>query len=175
MEQTPVKLGYWNVRGLGEKIRHIIEYCGLPYTQEVYRNPEDGDKWFKEDKPKLIEKNPAVSLPYLIDGDKVISESDAICIYICHRSKKVELLGRNPEEWVLTATVHGVFKDLHSAYIKLVYGTYADGNAFQAATKDVLPSFETHLKKLNGLLGEKEFIAGGLPGSTSSSLTSFRF
>jgi len=33
MESQPVKLGYWNLRGLCEKIRHIIEYCGVPYTQ----------------------------------------------------------------------------------------------------------------------------------------------
>ena len=32
MEQ-PIKLVYWNIRGLGEKVRQVLEYCGLPYTQ----------------------------------------------------------------------------------------------------------------------------------------------
>ena len=159
MEQS-VKLGYWKIRGMSEKIRHLLEYCGVPYTQEKYSGPEDANRWFKEQKPKMMQKTPAINLPYLIDGDKIISESDAICIYICHKSKKVELLGRNPDEWVLSATVHGVFKDFHRAYIKLVYGKYENDDAFKDALKQSVNDFEPHLKKLNGLLGDKQFIAG---------------
>jgi glutathione S-transferase len=32
--------------------------------------------------------NPAVTLPYVKDGEKVISESDAIFVYICFRAEK---------------------------------------------------------------------------------------
>ena len=76
------------------------------------------------DKPKLMEKNAAVTLPYLLDGDKVISESDGVCVYICFRGNKPELTGRNPEEKVLLATVHGVYKDYNREYGKLMYGPY---------------------------------------------------
>jgi glutathione S-transferase len=87
-----------------------------------YDGAEGSTKWFSEVKPLLIEKNSAITLPYLLDGDKVISESDAICVHICLRYGKPELLGRNADEQVLLATVLGVFKDLHPNYIKLVYG-----------------------------------------------------
>lgn len=77
-------LGYWNIRGLGERVRLLLEYLGLKYEQVFYLE-SDEDKWFKNDKPNLKTKNPAANLPYLIDGDKVVSESTAVLVYLCHR------------------------------------------------------------------------------------------
>ena len=159
--ETPIVLAYWNIRGMAERCRHLLEYCGVPYTQVIY-TPETADKWFKEDKPKLIEKNPAITLPYLIDGDKVISESDAILIYICHKSKKVELLGRNIDEWIQTATVWGVFKDAYRNYAQLCYSKYESEEAFQEAVKKSSVDWAPALAKLNGLLGEKQYIGGDI-------------
>lgn len=42
-----------------------------------------------------MKKNPFANLPYLLDGDKVISESDAIIVYILHKTGRLDLLGRN--------------------------------------------------------------------------------
>jgi glutathione S-transferase len=89
-------LGYWFIRGLAERIRLLLEYLGLPYEQEFYFEDNE-DQWFKVDKPKLLEKNPAANLPYLIDGDKIISESTAILVHLCHRAGRLDLLGRNAE------------------------------------------------------------------------------
>ena len=91
-----VKLGYWAIRGIAERIRMILEYIELPYDQ-ILESKTDRDHWFNDQKPKLMQKNPAVTLPYLLDGDRVISESDAIIIYIIHKAKRLELLGRNAE------------------------------------------------------------------------------
>lgn len=159
--QESVKLGYWNIRGLAERLRHILEYCGVPYTEEKYE-VADREKWFNEIKPKLLEKNAAVTLPYLIDGDKVITESNGIAVYACFRGNKPELVGRNPEEQVLLATVLGVYKDVHSSYIKLVYGTYTAEKTFEQALGETIKGFEPYMQKFSGLLGEKEFICGGL-------------
>ena len=71
-------------------------------------------------------------------------------------------MGRNADEQVLMATVHGVYKDFHPAYIRLVYGKYDEQNPWDKALEEAKKNFENHLKKINGLLGEKEFIAGGL-------------
>ncbi len=116
-------LGYWGIRGVGEKIRHLLEYCSIPYEQEIY-GCEDSDRWFCGDKERLSAKNPAISLPYLIDGDKVITESDAICVHICLKANRLDLLGRTIDEKVTLATVYGIFKDFYSFYLKLVYGHY---------------------------------------------------
>jgi len=83
-------------------------------------------------------------------------------IYIVHKSQRTELLGRNLDEYVQVATVHGVFKDFYKAYQVLVYSPYKDRAAFDAAVKESIKGFEANLAKLNGLLGNKEFIAGGI-------------
>ena len=128
--QQTVTLAYWDIRGLSERCRLLLEYCGVPYTQEFYSGPEDRVRMRNEVMPKLIEKNAAITLPYLLDGDKVISESDGICVYICFRGNKPELTGRNPEEKVMLATVHGVYKDYYREYGKLMYGSYNEENTF---------------------------------------------
>jgi glutathione S-transferase len=85
----------------------------------------------------LGKKNPAINLPYLSDGEKVIAESDAILIYIAYRSGKPELVGRNQDEQVSLATAMGVTRDLHSRYVSLVYGRYTH-NTFELAKADFL-------------------------------------
>jgi hypothetical protein len=42
-------------------------------------------------------------------------------------------LGRNAEEQVALATAHGVYKDFHPNYIKLVYGKYDENNTWEKA------------------------------------------
>ena len=76
-------------------------------------------------------------------------------VYICHKSNKIELLGRNAEEQVMMATVYGVHKDLWENYNDLCYDSYEDDKAFQAKVKEIMPSFQGYLKKLDGLLGDK--------------------
>lgn len=135
----------------------LLEFVGADYEQERY---QDGDKWFKEDKPKLSEKNPALTLPYLLDGDKVVSESDAIIVYICHRFDKKELLGRNAEEQVNMATIMGVMRDLHGQYVRVVYGV-TDGNKdINEVIKDHAEKWKPMVTKLEKLIADKSFAAG---------------
>jgi glutathione S-transferase len=116
-----VTLGYWNIRGLAERIRLLLEYIGFPYDQVIY-TPETENDWFGKLKPEYIKKNPAANLPYLLDGDKLICESEAILIYICHKGKRADLLGETADEQVQIATVMGVYKDLNKAFSNYVYG-----------------------------------------------------
>ena len=78
------------------------------------------------------------------------------------RGKKPELLGRNADEQVLMATLHGVYKDFHPNYVRLVYGKHENEDAFKNAVSEAVKNWEVYLKKLNGLLGDKEFFAGGI-------------
>jgi glutathione S-transferase len=71
--ESSIVLGYWSIRGLGEVVRLFLEYLGLKYDEVKYA---DRAKWFEEDKPKL--NTPFPNLPYLKDGDKVISETGNI-------------------------------------------------------------------------------------------------
>lgn len=42
-----VVLGYWKIRGLAEKVRMVLEYVGIPYTQNKY-NADNETKWYNE-------------------------------------------------------------------------------------------------------------------------------
>jgi glutathione S-transferase len=106
------------------------------------------------DKPKLLASNPAVNLPYLIDGDKVISESAAISVYLCHRASRLDLLGRNAEEQVLLATVYGIYKDFHPNLSRMVYETNPK-DTWEEALKAFSEKADGYVKKLSKLLGEK--------------------
>ena len=123
MAENKMTFCYWNIRGLGARIRLLLEYLGLPYEEKFYTH-EIRPKWFEEEKLELIKKNPAITLPYIMDGDNLISESDACAIYIIHKSGKKELLGRNADEQVAVATMMGVFKDLYRTYLSLIYGEH---------------------------------------------------
>lgn len=153
-------LGYWSIRGLAERIRLLLEYLGLEYEQVFYLESKE-DQWFKVDKPTLLTKNPALNLPYLIDGEKVITESTAILIYLTHKAGRADLLGRNADEQVLLATAYGVYKDFHPKLINMVYETNPK-NTWEEALAAFSQQADGYLKKLGGLLGEKEFLAGGL-------------
>jgi glutathione S-transferase len=71
-------------------------------------------------------------------------------------------LGRDADEQVRLATAHGVFKDFHITYTRLVYGNYNEQNTYGNALKEALKNFEAYLKKLKGLLGKDDYIAGKL-------------
>jgi len=79
--KTPLEFnfGYWKIRGLGAVFRMIFEYKGVKYTDNQY---ESGDKWFKEDKPKILEKNVLANLPYLECGSDCVCQTNAILTYL---------------------------------------------------------------------------------------------
>jgi glutathione S-transferase len=146
----PVTLGYWNIRGLAERIRLVLEYLQIPYNQVIF-TPEQEDEWFSKIKPQFLEKNPAANLPYLQDGEKVISESDAIIVYLCFKANRADLLGENADDQVQIATVMGVFKDLSKAFSGYCYGAKPYEEIKEEAIKSLKPSID----KLQGLLGER--------------------
>jgi glutathione S-transferase len=53
----------------------------------------DASCWF-DVKPQLKEKNPLINLPYIIDGDRVITQSNACFLYL---GRKLGMLGKSDE------------------------------------------------------------------------------
>ena len=84
MEGEDITIGYWQIRGVIEPIKTLMEHLKVPYQMKYYHfgDPPNFDKsqWHKE-KQKLDLEFP--NLPYLIDGEFKISQPLAIMKYIC--------------------------------------------------------------------------------------------
>lgn len=52
------------------------------------------------------------NLPYIVDGDLKISESDVLPRYVIKKSGKKELLGKNPRDMALVDNVIYLVMDL---------------------------------------------------------------
>lgn len=86
-----IEVGYWDIRGLAAPLRMMCVYAGVPhkFTEFKVVIKEDGSfdasGWFKERKPKLLEQNALINLPYVVDGDRVITQSNACLLYLGRR------------------------------------------------------------------------------------------
>ena len=71
-------MGYWSIRGLAAPLRMMIMYAGTPLKNEMYNAKPNSDgswdtsDWFSQ-KPALKLKNPSMNLPFIVDGDVVVS------------------------------------------------------------------------------------------------------
>ena len=75
---SAIKVGYWDIRGLVEPIHMYLSYKDIPYEKTSYTFQNMG-KW-GEDKQNLgIE---FANIPYIIDGDVKMTQSNCILKYL---------------------------------------------------------------------------------------------
>uniref|UniRef100_A0A7S2XUX3 glutathione transferase n=1 Tax=Fibrocapsa japonica TaxID=94617 RepID=A0A7S2XUX3_9STRA len=151
--KPPMKYGYWNLRGLGQSVRFMLEYTGEKYDEtryEVSRYKE----WFEEDKKNLgIE---LANLPYIIDGPLKISQSVAILRYI---ARKNGLAGKSIADQAKVDMVCDFIGDFRRNYSKVAYTDMRDEKLKQKFFKDTVPTF---LNQLSEQLGEEDWFVGNL-------------
>ena len=100
MVDNKILLSYWGgIRGSAQPARYVLEYAQIPYEQTLYTNDDD---WFVRDKSSLSTLLP--NLPYIKDGDLILTEHDAIVRYLA-RKFKPELLGSNDAEFGLAENI----------------------------------------------------------------------
>jgi len=151
MAESKVILGYWAFRGVGQPIRNLLEYLNIPYQEKLYSSM---DEWSKE---KATLKSDFPNLPYLIDGDKIITESEAIQLYLALKANRADLLGATPEERVHIAQVRGVLADVRKDYNALTVNKTAT-DLQKVFNETVLPRLTLVAKHL----GENDFLVGKL-------------
>ncbi len=114
-----MEFGYWGIRGSGEKIRLLLAYLGVEY-KEV--NPT-GEEWFGSQKAEHTKNGmPFVNMPYLVDGDFQITESNAIPVYIAGKANRPEIFGNTYQERARIAQTIGVLDDVAKALIPVIIG-----------------------------------------------------
>ncbi|XP_034028125.1 glutathione S-transferase Mu 1-like [Thalassophryne amazonica] len=148
----PMLLGYWDIRGLAQPIRLLLEYTGSDYEEKRYCCGEapDYDKscWFDE-KHKLGFNFP--NLPYLVDGDRKLVQSSAIIRYI---ARKHNLCGESEDEHIRVDIVENQAMDFRNGFVMMCYTG--------ANQEEYLKSLPDKLKAFSDFLGDRSWFAGKL-------------
>ena len=148
-----VIVGYWGFRARVGPIRHLLAFCGIPFTNRSYIDRSD---WFDKDKKELEFDFP--NLPYLIDEEKKITQTKAILKYIALKANKRELIGDTDDKYIQVETALYALDDLRNALYSVIW-TSGDFVAEKEAafTKGEV---KEKLDVVNKALTGKEWITG---------------
>jgi glutathione S-transferase len=116
MSDEPIVLGYWKIRGLAAACRMMCYYKKAPFVNRAYVGSEAAE-WFGADKPELAKTNSLINLPYIKDGDNVITQSVSCLLYLGQK------LGIDKAaNFIRNHQAHDQAMDLRNDLIKVVYG-----------------------------------------------------
>ena len=120
MSVPKLEIGYWKIRGLAAPLRMLLNYAEVDFvdTQMVGTTPEaKREVWFEGRKPELLKKNPLVSLPFVVDGETVITQSNQCLLYV---ARKYGLAGTPETVDAVEQILLEVF-DLRNATVSVAY------------------------------------------------------
>ncbi|CAN7938585.1 unnamed protein product [Ixodes hexagonus] len=148
-------LAYWDIRGLAQYLRYLLEYAKVEYEDKRYSFGAEPN-WTREawlvDRPKLGLDFP--NLPYYVDGDVKLTQSLAILKYL---GRKHGLAPRSDELQRRVDMVEMQAFDLMTSVARLCYDpAYSDDKRrqFLVDVTEKLQQFEALLAR-NG-----PFVAG---------------
>jgi len=150
-----IVFAYWAIRGLGQPGRLLLEYAGFPYVDKRYSvgpAPEfSREEWLKE-KFNLGLDFP--NLPYLIDGDIKITQSNACYRYIAN---KAGLYGKTDKDRAYVDMLADQVMDFRNAVVRVCYSQ--DEAVYQHYINEALPQ---HLANFEKFLsnGNKTWLIG---------------
>jgi len=148
-----MKIGYWDIRGLGQPIRNLLAYKEVEYEDKRYScgpAPDfDRSQWLDE---KFTLGLDFPNLPYLIDGDVKLTQNLAILRYL---ARKYDLDAQSCDEKRRADLTEQQLSDFRMGWVRLCYSpTFADErDAYEQKLPELLKSFSE-------FLGERPFFAG---------------
>lgn len=134
----------------------VLAWIGKPYTaQEVSRTE------LKE--PAFLALNPLGSVPVLVDGDRVLTQSSAILEYLAELEPTANLIGSTPGEraeirrWLalINADIHRHFGLLFG-----IKGYVQSESAQNELRENIVPKLHRFFEPLNQQLEGKDWITG---------------
>jgi glutathione S-transferase len=144
-----MEIGYWNTKGLAEPCRWTLAYLGIESTEY---NPADKEEWAAK-KPSM---GAFPNLPYIKDGDFVLSETAAMWTYIAHKANKPEFLGKDGQEAARVRQVEGVINDIKMNLTKVMYSEDKAAAAKEAFAEG--SAVHKKLEEINNYLEGRQFI-----------------
>jgi len=162
IEECPLILGYHQIRGLAAGLRMMMAYKKQSYTNAAY-GADMKETWFGKDKPELLKKNACINLPYIVDGDEVVTQSNTCTLYL---GRKLAI--DHDVYFFHNHTVLDQTMDLRNDLMKIVYpfaGACPTKDAFPEAAKSHLAGpATTHLTKLENFC-KGVYMCGDVPQS----------
>lgn len=76
-----ITVGYHLIRGLAGPLRMMCYYKQQNFVNKCY-GADMKQTWFGADKPALLPKNSCMNLPYIIDGEEVVTQSNTCALYL---------------------------------------------------------------------------------------------
>lgn len=148
-------LAYWDIRGLAEPVRLMLEYCGVSYEDKRYVCGDaptyDRSSWM-DVKPTIGLDFP--NLPYYMDGDTKMTESTAILKHVGRKNNC--LLPKNDTESDRCDMLEGTVSDFRRDFVMLCYRPGFEDNKTAFFDK----TFPTKMERFNQYMSDKEWISG---------------
>lgn len=150
----PSKIAYWDIRGLAEPVRLLLEYAGENYEDVRYPCGDapdyDRSAWLDV---KFTFGLDFPNLPYYIDGDLKLTQSNTI---LRHLARKHNLYGSGPAEQAHVDLLLDMIMDVRNGFVGLCYGP-----GFTEEKKATyLEGAKGHIANFEKYLGDKKFFVG---------------
>ncbi|XP_070574573.1 glutathione S-transferase Mu 1-like [Ptychodera flava] len=149
----PVLIAYWKIRGLAQPIRYLVEYAGIDYKEKLYEcgpAPDFSPECWLSEKHTL--GLPFPNLPYMIDGDVKLTQSNAILRYL---ARKANLLGTNDTEVIRVDLMAEQSMDLRNLMVRHFYNP-----KWEEMKESFLKTVAGLLKDFSDFLGQTPWFAG---------------
>jgi glutathione S-transferase len=162
----PIQVGYWNMRGLGAPLRAMCYWADQPFQANNHCLSADidyaGSQWFTTFKPPMKEKNALTNLPYLIDGDVVIAQTNSCLSYL---GRKYGLWGNTDLEISQCEQLLCETYDLRGGMVRMAYSREFNEemarNAIDGQTTSQLHKLDLWLAQNPQFSAETPFLVGG--------------
>lgn len=157
LNNKPV-LGYWNIRGLAGAIGLLLGYTETDFENKFYTQADKehgfSRKEWTDEKEKVGLDFP--NLPYYIDGDRKITQSNAILRYI---ARKHDLVGKTEEEQYKVDMLEQEIFDFRMKFVGLCYSPEFEKRKqqFLVDVKVGLGRFEKWIEKGSKWLAGDDF------------------
>ena len=125
MATSTLKLGYWPYGGLCQPIRMLLHLLKADYENIIY-SVEDDSHWQEAKKKLTQEGSHLLNLPYLQDGETIISESAAIPHYLCHKFNRADLFGKTNLDTTRLLELNSALYDLYKAMMAATFSKTKD-------------------------------------------------
>uniref|UniRef100_A0A5F9CD48 Glutathione S-transferase n=1 Tax=Oryctolagus cuniculus TaxID=9986 RepID=A0A5F9CD48_RABIT len=149
----PLTLGYWDIRGLAHAIRLLLEYTDTSYEEKRYTMGDapdyDQSQWLSE---KFTLGLDFPNLPYLIDGTRKLTQSNAILRYL---ARKHGLCGETEEERIRVDILENQLMDNRFQLVNVCYSP-----DFEKLKPEYLKGLPEKLQLYSQFLGKRPWFAG---------------